>query len=72
VIVLEEQLNIALAKRYTVSSEKLSPDKIRLFDEAEAATPEQEVTEEDDTVSVPVHPAIKAGPQGINGEPAPG
>ena len=36
VLNLQEQLNLALARRYAASSEKLSPDQIRLFDEAEA------------------------------------
>jgi hypothetical protein len=72
VIILQEQLNIALVKRYAASSEKLSPDQIRLFDEAEADTQAQEVSEEDDTVSCSCAPASKAGPQGITGEPAPG
>ncbi|MEW8684080.1 MAG: transposase [Candidatus Thiodiazotropha endolucinida] len=35
---LQEQLNLALARRYAASSKKLSPDQIRLFDEAEAET----------------------------------
>ena len=35
VLTLTEQLNLALARRYAASSEKLSPDQIRLFDEAE-------------------------------------
>ena len=35
VLSLQEQLNLALALRYAASSEKLSPDQIRLFDEAE-------------------------------------
>lgn len=30
-----QQLNLALARRYAASSEKLIPDQIRLFDEAE-------------------------------------
>ena len=34
VLSLQEQLNLALARRYAASSEKLSPDQIRLFDEA--------------------------------------
>jgi len=38
VFVLHEQLNLALAKRYAASSEKVSPDQIYLFDEAEAET----------------------------------
>ena len=42
---LQEQLNLALARRYAASSEKLSPDQIRLFDEAEKGskvTPDEE------------------------------
>ena len=35
VLTLTEQLNLALARRYAASSEKLSPDQICLFDEAE-------------------------------------
>ena len=37
VLSLKEQLTLALARRYASSSEKISPDQIRLFDEAEAA-----------------------------------
>jgi transposase len=37
VVSLQEQLNLALARRFAARSEKLSPDRIRLFDEAEAA-----------------------------------
>ena len=40
VISLQEQLNLALARRYAASSEKLSPDQIRLFDEAESEAAE--------------------------------
>jgi transposase len=32
---LQEQLNLAIARRYAASSEKISPDQFRLFDEAE-------------------------------------
>lgn len=35
VLTLQEQLNLALARRFAASSEKVSPDQIRLFDEAE-------------------------------------
>ena len=35
VVLLQEQLNIALAKRFASRSEQLSPDQLRLFDEAE-------------------------------------
>jgi transposase len=36
VLTLREQLHLAIAKRYAASSEKASPDQIRLFNEAEA------------------------------------
>ena len=39
VLILQEQLNLALAKRYAASSEKISPDQVCLFDEAEADVP---------------------------------
>jgi len=35
VLTLTEQLNLALARRYAASSEKLSSDQLSLFDEAE-------------------------------------
>jgi transposase len=35
VLILQEQLNLAIAKRYAASSEQCSPDQIRLFNEAE-------------------------------------
>ena len=38
VLILQEQLNIAIAKRYAASSEQCSPNQIRLFDEAEVDT----------------------------------
>ena len=37
VLTLQEQLNLALAKRYAASSEKISPDQVCMFNEAEAA-----------------------------------
>ncbi|VAW74735.1 hypothetical protein MNBD_GAMMA12-3078 [hydrothermal vent metagenome] len=36
VLSLQEQLNLALARRFAASSEKISPDQVRLFDEAES------------------------------------
>jgi transposase len=62
VLSLQEQLNLALARRYAASSEKLSPDQIRLFDEAECEA-NLEVGEEDDseTVNVPAHSRKKRG-----------
>ena len=61
IITLREQLNLALARRYAASSEKISPDQIRLFDEAEA---EVEITDEDqdlDTVEIAGHTRKKRG-----------
>jgi len=59
VLSLQEQLNLALARRYAASSEKLSPDQIRLFDEAEVEV--QEELAEDETVTVPEHSRKKRG-----------
>jgi transposase len=62
VLTLQEQLNLALARRYAASSEKLSPDQVNLFDEAECGA-NPEVDEEDDTeaISVPAHTRKKRG-----------
>lgn len=60
VLTLTEQLNLALARRYAASSEKLSPDQICLFDEAEAETQTAVFTEEE-TVTVPEHTRRKRG-----------
>ena len=60
VMILQEQLNLALARRYAASSEKLSPDQICLFDEAEAASPVTALDEEE-TVAVPAHARRKRG-----------
>ena len=59
VLSLQEQLNLALARRYAASSEKLSPDQIRLFDEAEVEA--QEESAEDEMVTVPEHSRRKRG-----------
>jgi transposase len=59
VLSLQEQLNLALARRYAASSEKLSPDQISLFDEAEVEV--QEELAEDETVTVPEHSRKKRG-----------
>ena len=63
VLSLQEQLNLALARRYAASSEKLSPDQIYLFDEAEseALTHTDNGTETDETVEVPAHQRKKRG-----------
>ena len=58
VLTLTEQLNLALARRYAASSEKLSPDQIRLFDEAEV---QAVAPAEDETVRVPAHTRRKRG-----------
>lgn len=62
IITLEEQLNLALARRYAASSEKISADQIKLFDEAEAEW--VEITDEDrelDRVEVAGHIRKKRG-----------
>ena len=58
ILTLQEQLNLALARRYAASSEKISPDQYRLFDEAETDT---EVGWEDDQIIVPAHSRKKGG-----------
>ena len=58
VLSLQEQLNLAIARRYAASSEKISPDQYLLFDEAEADT---EVEWEDDKIIVPAHTRKKGG-----------
>ena len=63
VIILQEQLNLALARRYAASSEKISPDQIRLFNEAEvdveAYIPDADADE--DVILVPAHTRRKRG-----------
>ena len=59
VLTLQEQLNLALARRYAASSEKLTPDQIRLFDEAEIDV--EADLETDDEVLVPAHKRKKRG-----------
>lgn len=69
ILTLQEQLNLALARRFAARSEKLSPDQVRLFDEAEAdrlgggidTSPEDDDAGGDDTVEVPSHRRRKAG-----------
>jgi len=60
VILLQEQLNLALAKRYAASSEKISPDQVCLFDEAEADVSSIEDAD-DDVILVPAHKRKKRG-----------
>lgn len=62
IVSLQEQLNLALARRYAASSEKLSPDQIRLFDEAEVEAGQYpETTDTDAAVTVPAHTRTKRG-----------
>ena len=54
VILLQEQLNLALAKRYAASSEKISPDQVCMFDEAKVDALAIEDTD-NDVILVPAH-----------------
>ena len=58
---LQEQLNLALARRYAASSEKLSPDQIYLFDEAEAVASTDDNAALDEAIEVPAHTRKKRG-----------
>ena len=59
---LQEQLNGLLAKRFGPSSEQISPDQLRLFNEAEHEAAAVAVKEdESETVSVPAHTRAKRG-----------
>ena len=61
VVLLQEQLALALAKRFASRSEQLSPDQIRLFDEAEAtSTPDADEGAEQ-TVEISPHRRSKGG-----------
>jgi len=67
VLSLQEQLNLAIARRYAASSEKISPDQIYLFDEAEAGCAGAGVDDtdasasDDATVTVAAHQRKKRG-----------
>jgi len=65
VLSLQEQLNLAIARRYAASSEKISPDQVRLFDEAEyeyllAGSTIKEDNSDDD-LTIPAHTRKKSG-----------
>ena len=60
VLTLQEQLNLALAKRYAASSEKISPDQVCMFNEAEAAV-ESAPDADDEIILVPAHKRRKRG-----------
>jgi len=62
IVTLQEQLNLALARRFAARSERLSPDQIRLFDEAESEALAHGETQAgvededaDDDIDVPAH-----------------
>jgi transposase len=59
--ILQEQLNIALAKRFASRSEQLSPDQIRLFDEAESTLLAAVEIDIEETVTVSPHGRKKGG-----------
>ena len=65
VLTLTEQLNLALARRYAASSEKLSPDQISLFDEAELDNEVLDIvvdaSTDDDEITVAAHQRKKRG-----------
>jgi len=64
VLTLQEQLNLALARRYAASSEKFSPDQICFFDEAERddeAVPDPHADSDDDEIMVAAHTRKKRG-----------
>lgn len=60
VLTLQEQLNRALAKRYAASSEKCSPDQLRLFNEAELESTQAD-EDAQSTLFIEAHPRKKRG-----------
>jgi len=58
---LQEQLNLLLQKRFGPSSEKIPPEQMRLFNEAETQLEEESVEAKDETVTVPEHQRKKRG-----------
>ena len=63
VVILQEQLNVALAKRFASRSEQLSPDQIGLFDAAETSADEEGEVADAETVEVPSHQRQAGGRQ---------
>ena len=61
VLTLQEQLNLAIARRYAASSEKIPAEQLRLFDEAELDIEAYPPEPEDDSVTVPEHNRRKRG-----------
>ena len=60
ILTLQEQLNLALARRYAASSEKISPDQLRMFDEAEVDSRTESPSAEDE-ITIPEHKRRKRG-----------
>lgn len=61
VVSLQEQLNLALARRYAASSEKISPDQLHFFSEAEDDDAEVAQSPVEETIAVPAHTAQEVG-----------
>jgi len=63
VLSLQEQLNLAIARRYAASSEKISPDQVRLFDETESSylIIDTDDAPSGDSIIVPEYTRKKAG-----------
>ncbi len=60
ILSLQEQLNLALARRYAASSEKITPNQLRLFDEAEVeAEPIEDTPSE--PITIEAHTRKKRG-----------
>ena len=57
VLSLQEQLNLAIARRYAARSEKIAADQLRLFDEAQgdAQTIQDDETKATNTITVETH-----------------
>ncbi len=60
ILSLQEQLNLALARRYAASSEKNAPNQLRLFDEAEVEA-EQAGDEDTESITIEAHTRKKCG-----------
>ncbi len=61
VLTLQEQLNLAIARRYAASSEKIPAEQLRLFDEAELNIEAYQAEDEEESVTVPEHKRRKRG-----------
>jgi len=60
ILSLQEQLNLALARRYAASSEKIAANQLRLFDEAEVETGPTEATPSA-SITIDAHTRKKCG-----------